>query len=338
MKPKHCVLIVFLLAVQTHFAQYTDVINSNRPSESVSAFAVGQNIFQLESGFNMIREEFKDREFKYFGFNTDLTARYGFLKEDIELVGSMLYQRDELTLMDEKIFRNKIKFIQLGAKFMLYDPDRKEKKKKPNLYSWKKNQPRFISQLVPAVGVYAGINYYFSNNPFLIYTDTKPQFGLKGILITQNAFNGGYIFINNFFVDHYYKDFSSAGIITTLTKSLSQRYSIFLEHKFGKSKFYDEGSIKIGGAYLYWKNIQFDVSVGKSYVTTPDNLTAGVGVSWRFEDNYKEQLYRTNRPKKPKDKSSKEEKAATKKNKLALKKTKKNKKEKESTTPETDKK
>ena len=32
-------------------AQYTEVINSNRPGESVGAFAVGTGVIQLESGF-----------------------------------------------------------------------------------------------------------------------------------------------------------------------------------------------------------------------------------------------------------------------------------------------
>ena len=42
---------LFLLCVINSYSQYTDIINSNRPGQSKSAFAVGQNVAQLESGF-----------------------------------------------------------------------------------------------------------------------------------------------------------------------------------------------------------------------------------------------------------------------------------------------
>ena len=42
---------LFLLCVMNSYSQYTDIINSNRPGQSKSAFAVGQNVAQLESGF-----------------------------------------------------------------------------------------------------------------------------------------------------------------------------------------------------------------------------------------------------------------------------------------------
>ena len=47
---KHLLYIwLFALPLSAH-AQYTDVINSNRPGLSVSAYAVGKNVIQLEAG------------------------------------------------------------------------------------------------------------------------------------------------------------------------------------------------------------------------------------------------------------------------------------------------
>jgi hypothetical protein len=37
---------------QTSIAQYTDVINSNRPSQSMGAFSVGKRVYQLEQGLS----------------------------------------------------------------------------------------------------------------------------------------------------------------------------------------------------------------------------------------------------------------------------------------------
>ena len=43
-------LIVFFIPSTLIFAQYTDVINSNRPGLSKSAFSVGTKVTQFELG------------------------------------------------------------------------------------------------------------------------------------------------------------------------------------------------------------------------------------------------------------------------------------------------
>ena len=40
----------FLFLSTSAFAQYTEVINSNRPGASISAFSVGKNVLQFEGG------------------------------------------------------------------------------------------------------------------------------------------------------------------------------------------------------------------------------------------------------------------------------------------------
>ena len=49
---------VFIIAFFLKFicnAQYTDVINSNRPGESMSAFSVGKTVFQSEFGISRFK-------------------------------------------------------------------------------------------------------------------------------------------------------------------------------------------------------------------------------------------------------------------------------------------
>ena len=43
-------LFLFVLIPTFTFAQYTDVINSNRPGRAASAYAVGKNVVQAEIG------------------------------------------------------------------------------------------------------------------------------------------------------------------------------------------------------------------------------------------------------------------------------------------------
>ena len=51
---KNLLFSVFILISNfSVFAQYTDVINSNRPGISQGAFAVGKNVLQFELGTNL---------------------------------------------------------------------------------------------------------------------------------------------------------------------------------------------------------------------------------------------------------------------------------------------
>ena len=54
---KLTLIIVFCFQFNKIQAQYTDVINSNRPGESQSAFSVGTKVLQFELGSYFIREK-----------------------------------------------------------------------------------------------------------------------------------------------------------------------------------------------------------------------------------------------------------------------------------------
>ncbi|HQF48825.1 MAG TPA: transporter, partial [Flavobacterium alvei] len=55
-KIKNLVLAAFLMIPLIHYGQHTDQINSNRPGETMSAFAVGKSVIQVESGVYGIKE------------------------------------------------------------------------------------------------------------------------------------------------------------------------------------------------------------------------------------------------------------------------------------------
>jgi hypothetical protein len=63
-----------------NYGQHTDQINSNRPGETMSAFAVGKSVIQLETGIYGIKENHSLLEYDARGFG-DLTLRYGALLE-----------------------------------------------------------------------------------------------------------------------------------------------------------------------------------------------------------------------------------------------------------------
>ena len=59
-----------LVAVPVH-AQFTDVINSNRPGESMAAFSVGKTVFQAEAGLYGLQENHNLTEYELNGFGGD---------------------------------------------------------------------------------------------------------------------------------------------------------------------------------------------------------------------------------------------------------------------------
>jgi len=89
--------ILLVFTTQFVFAQYTEVINSNRPGVSRSAFSVGTNVAQLEVGPYILKEEHTPLKYEISGFGVDFAVRYGLLFEELELNIEGIYQNDKIT-------------------------------------------------------------------------------------------------------------------------------------------------------------------------------------------------------------------------------------------------
>ena len=123
-------------------AQYTDVINSNRPGKSMSAFSVGETVFQAEAGFFGARERYDEARYEANGFGSDLSIRYGAFWEQFEMILDLQYQHDwyQAPLVDDT--RSGLRQTVLGAKYLLYDPFKNAVQDKPNIYSWIANHKK----------------------------------------------------------------------------------------------------------------------------------------------------------------------------------------------------
>src|SRR5262245_26148587 len=93
-KTKSFLVLFLLCCVQSHYGQYTDLINSNRPGKSMSAFSVGKTIFQVEGGIYGINEEHNLKNYTANGFGTDLNIRYGEFWERFEMNLETQFQYD----------------------------------------------------------------------------------------------------------------------------------------------------------------------------------------------------------------------------------------------------
>lgn len=281
------IILLIFIGLTTHLsvAQYTDVINSNRPGESMSAFSVGQTVFQTELGMYGINEKHELLTSKATGIGSDFSMRYGFLMDELEIVTNIQFQTDRYSDLYDTINRTGFRKFLLGAKYLIYDPN-KLLEGKDEIRSWKKLNSFSFKDMIPAVSVYAGTNINIPKSPFNNFLE--PTLAPKVMLITQNQFPRSFVLIMNFFADRFLGEYLNYGYVVTLTKGFNPYWSAFLEHKGVQGDYYSDGVFTGGAAHLFGRNLQMDISISKNYKTTPSFLYGGIGFSWRFDDNFKE--------------------------------------------------
>ena len=279
-------LLLILLAIFPNLiiGQYTDVINSNKPGESFSAFSVGTDVIQVETSTNFLKQKHKLLNNKFIGHSIDFSLRYGFLKEELEFISFGNYQTD--IFYDyrynptNELARKNIKEFKIGFKYLVYDPY-KNYDDSPNVYSYRANQKFKWRSLLPALAVMSGVNIDSKMNP---YTAN----GINGIspyilIATQNNFKNNTVFVANILYDRIGSNQSDFEYIFTLTKALNVNWAIFLETQGIKSDFYADNLFSFGAAYLFNKNFQIDASYTTNNKETPRVGKISFGLSYRFD-------------------------------------------------------
>ena len=295
--------ILSILALLTmpwqSMAQYTDVINSNRPSQSMGAFSVGKRVYQLEQGLSFRMGNFSAfQDASYTGMGARTQIRIGLFKEQLEFIGSADYQIDALRYSNAvgtyNIDRNALRDLSTGVKYLVYDPFRKVEKYKPNLYSWHANNRIRWRDLIPAVSVYAGAQFstggiypYQENfSPLFDYNYrpiTEPFVSGTAMLILQQHLRPGLVVVHNIGMRYITADVQQKKLLGTITYSTQSKWSFFGEYTVDDSPLYRDLSIGAGVAYLFNSDFQLDVAVQQNLKTTPSLLTTGIGISYRID-------------------------------------------------------
>lgn len=279
-------LSLFLITLTSNvYSQYTDVINSNRPGVSRSAYSVGTNVAQIElGGYKVTENRTPFPKYEISGLGIDFAARYGLLFEELELILEGGFQSDKKvisTSFSSEVARANFKFLTIGAKYLIFDPYKNPNHTKPNLYSWKANQGFKWKNLIPAVSVYIGANYDTKDNPFT--ASGIEGFSPKVMVATQNNFSGGWVFVLNLIKDRIGTNQSDFQYILTLTHSLNNKWVVFAETQGIHSDFYADNLFRFGGAYLWGKDFQLDTAITLNAKDTPSVLNVTFGASYRFD-------------------------------------------------------
>lgn len=282
------ILLLFVLSFPG-YAQYTDVINSNRPGESVSAYSVGTGIIQFETGLFYEQSDHSKLETESDIFGLSIGIRYGLFLEALELHWEGTFQNQNITLTETGFGEQYSDFgrNRLGLKFLIYDRYKDPQRNKSNIYSWRANNAFQLKNLIPSVSVYAGANFVLGDNPF--YPE-DPTVSPRVMAATQSRLTPRFVLITNIVYDRIGTDFPEWSYLISLSHAFrNPKWSVFVENQGIKSDRYSDVLLRGGFAYLLSKNLQADLVLGAGFKSTPSRVFVGGGVSYRL-DNHQDKI------------------------------------------------
>lgn len=282
-KVRQFLLLVVLVLPLFGLAQYTDVINSNRPGRAVSAYAVGKNVVQIEGGLVYEQQDHSLLNTESSIFGLDYAVRYGLLFEELELNWEGTFQNQHITFLTPGTSENRTNFYRnrIGLKYLLYDRYKSPLRNKPNLYSWRKNNLFQLSNLIPSVSLYVGANLLFGDNPFYV---GDPTVSPRVMVATQSRLTPRFVLISNIAYDRIGTDFPEWNYAVSISYAFrNPKWSTFVEHQGIKSDRYADILLRGGVAHLLTEELQMDVNLGASFKNTPSRIFIGVGASYRLD-------------------------------------------------------
>ncbi|WP_392347940.1 transporter [uncultured Polaribacter sp.] len=261
------------------FAQYTDVINSNKPGFSESPYSVGRGVYQFESNIFLRNTAINPTFSKPQSLGIDLLFRTSFFLDKLELNAQLTYQKDKIAfknIFTSHYFTSGLSRMTIGGKYLVYQQTYKDMSKE--IRSWKRKNAFDITRLIPSVAVYLGMNTDFVNDIHKTGSIT-PKVGI----LLQNNLSRNFNVITNFYYDNIGKDFAQYSYIVTLTQSFSNRWSAFFENQMVFQKYQNNINLGAGLAYLYSRNLQFNTSARFLFEGETQGYYAGLGISYRID-------------------------------------------------------
>ncbi len=280
-------LFILVLGVYSVNAQYTEVINSNKPGFSESPYSVGSGVYQFESNFFYRNTGVNPTFTRPESFGFDLLFRTSFLSEKLELNTQINYQRDKIAfnnIFTSSYYTTGIERFVVGAKYLVYQQKYEDKSKE--VRSWKRRMAFDYKRLIPSVAIYAGANTDFINEVYQIGT-ISPKVGV----LLQNNLSNQFNVITNFFYDKIGTDFKEYILIVTGTINFDYRWSGFFENQTIFNEQRRNVTLGTGLAYLFNPNLQLNASGRYILEGNTRGFYTSLGVSYRInkhQDSYYE--------------------------------------------------
>lgn len=273
--------VFFLLRFSSFYAQYTDVINSNKPGFSESPYSVGKGIYQIETNLFFRNTAIESTFTRPQSFGLDLVFRTSFFSEKLELNTQVRYQEDKVAfknIFTSHYFTSGFSKITLNAKYLLFSP--KYKDPAQEIRSWRKKNAFDINRLLPSVALYIGMNTNFVNE-----IHQKGNISPKAGILLQNNLTNDFNIITNFYYDFIGTRFVEYAYIVTATQNFSGRWSAFLENQMVFQKHQNNINMGAGLAYLLHRNLQLNASSRLFLEGNLKGIYLGFGASYRIDNH-----------------------------------------------------
>ena len=88
-----------------------------------------------------------------------------------------------------------------------------------------------------------------------------------------------------------------------MTHTLNAQFSVFAEYQAIKNDFYADDLVRLGGAYLFSKDLQLDLYGLTNFKDTPSRWQVGLGLSYRLDNKHEDEIIMEK--KQPKQKKNK---------------------------------
>ena len=276
---KKILFFFFLCSSYLLNAQYTNVINSNRPGFSESPYSVGSGIYQIETGFFYNSSKIVRTFTVPSSFGYTLDFRTSFFDEKLEFNTNFALQKDKVAFKNvftSDYFTTGVSDLSFGAKYLVFHQEYEDKSKE--IRSWKRRHAFDWKRAIPSVAIYVGINTNLVNDIYKLEGLT-PKFGV----LLQNNLSKKLNIVTNVFYDNIGSSYSELAYIVTGTYAFNDTWSSFLEHQGSYNKYQTNNNFGTGIAYLSSRHFQVDASTRLNFNGKTTEFYAGLGFSFRLD-------------------------------------------------------
>jgi len=284
---KNFLFLFFFLLSQIIFGQYTEVINSNYPGFSKSPYSLGTGVYQVENSIFYHHDSRNIFFTKKRSIGTNLAIRAGLFSEKLEFNANFKLQQDHILnnlVLGRTMSISGISEFNVGAKYIIFTPKYQDKSKE--IRSWKKRMSYDWSRLIPAVGIYAGLNTNWLSTRY-----KAPSISPKAGILLQQDFDDWTTLVTNVYGNYLTLEKQrSYGLVTTLTYSMTDRFSIFGElrgDQYRYSRIYKAGG---GFAYLATKDLQIGIQALSEIQFEHIVVGGGLSISWRLDRHHDKEI------------------------------------------------
>ena len=269
-------ILCFILFTNTNYAQYTNIINANRPGDTETPYAVGRGVFQIENSILSNNLNRKNTNYKINTFSNDLDIHYGFLSERLEATLNHRFSTGEINNSNLSGTEN----LSIGLKYLIYEHVNKES---PELKrSWKRRYGFKYNGLIPSIAIQAKYHTPLASNKF--YNGGISSYSIS--IITQNNINRK-VSLNNQ-LDYYNYNGSYAQMVYSVSSSfvVAKRWNPYLQFQFYGSKDSHYSTIGIGTPFLVNKNLAIAANYKTNIGEGISGHEIGINLAFRIDKHY----------------------------------------------------